>query len=421
MTLLFLVILFLLLSALFSGSEIAYVSADKLVIELEKEKKTKRANIIARFYKNPERFISTMLVGNNIALVLFTGYMTDLLTPYLTRSIHSQGLIFIAITLITTAVVLIFGEYLPKTLFRLYANQIIIGLARPLSWISSLLRAPASIMMALSRGLLRLITGKTIETEVQSLTRLDLQNFIQGQASGEDEEQVTIDTEIFNNALNLKQTKVRECMVPRTEIVHLDQYAPVHELIALFQETRHSRIVITRDGIEDIVGYVHHQSLLDPNVKTIRKGMIDMPYVPETMSVMDVLRMLRKVGRNMACVVDEFGGTAGIVTLEDVIEEIFGEIEDEHDKEEHLSEKLADDRFRFSGRMEIDAIHEKYPEIQIPDGEYTTLSGYIVMTSGNIPETGDDIIIGNHRFVLEQVSDTKIEVVELNIMVEEEG
>ena len=398
-------ILFLLLSAFFSGSEIAFVSANKLGIEVMKNKKSRSGNILAKFYEKPSEFLGTMLVGNNIALVIFTILMTQLIEPLL-QPIFGGATLLLLVTLIITAVVLIFGEFLPKTLFRLFSNDMLIALAYPLRFFKWMLALPTWMMTELSDALLKYVLRQPTGQVESALTRVDLEHFINDKISEEED----IDKEILTNALNLRQTKVRACMIPRTEIVHIEKTASIDEVLSIFKESRLSRVIITDGGIENAVGYIHHQQLLD-NPKTIDRLVMPIKYVPEAMNVQSLMYNFIKQETTIACVVDEFGGTAGLITLEDILEEIFGEIEDEHDIEDNLGRKISKDEYVFAGRLEIDYLNEKYENLNIPEGEYHTLSGYIVMTSGSIPKENAKIQMDGFDFILEEVSETKIEVV----------
>lgn len=407
----------LLLSAFFSGSEIAFISASKLEIELKRSDGSRRGRILAAFYDRPEQFLAVMLVGNNIVLVVFTYLMSLVLEPVLEPYISSPLILGFIQTLLITAVVLVFGEYLPKTLFRLFANQLLHAFTYLLWFFKQIFAIPASFMKGLSTLFLKYILRVPTEDNPIQLTRYDLEEFVEGQAEDSEEE---LETEMFKNALHLKQTRVRSCMVPRNEIRHIDVSAGIVELSKLFQETKHSRIIVTNGDLDDILGYVHHQQLIKMP-SNIRKILLDIDLVPEAMSVQDLMLKFIKEGTNMAYVVDEFGGTSGLITLEDTLEEIFGEIEDEHDAELHVEEQIDDRHYRLSGRLELQYINEQFPDLHLPEGEYTTLSGYIVMTEGNIPEEGEEVEIGQHRFIIEKVADTKVEIVRVELVdVEEE-
>lgn len=410
------IILFIVLSAIFSGSEIAFISASKLRVELKKKSGARRGAILSRFYEQPADFLSTMLVGNNIALVVFTYLMTRVLSPLFEQVITDTYLLLFTNTIVITLVVLIFGEFLPKTLFRLFADDILYFLAYPLRILQFMLKLPSWLMFNSSNLLLTKVLKTPIEEVEQTFTRLDLEEFIKSTRTPSEEE---IDTELFEKALSLRDVRVKECMVPRPEIEHIDINAPIEDLEKLFQETKLSRLIVIDDDIDNVVGYVHHQQMfkMPANIKSI---LLKIGYIPEVMRVRDVLNTFIKNRMNIACVVDEFGGTAGIVTLEDIVEEIFGEIDDEHDQEDYVDVQLSENEFLFSGRLEIDYLNEKYL-LELPeDGDFHTLSGYLVMTAGDIPEQGEEIVLGKYKFVLELVSNTKIETIRL-IKLPEEG
>ncbi|PHN05586.1 hemolysin family protein [Flavilitoribacter nigricans] len=411
------IIIFLVLSALFSGTEIAFISANKLKVELKKKKGALRGTIIANFYEKPSDFIGMLLVGNNIALVVFSYLMTRQLSPVIVEQwgIENELVILLLNTIIITIVVLIFGEFLPKTLFRLYADEILYFLAFPLKLIQWLLALPSWIMTRSSTALLRLFIKTPIEVSESTFTRLDLENFINDPRTDSEEE---IDKELFGNALNLKDTRVRDCMVPRTEIENIDVNSSVAELLQLFKSTKLSRIIVTEGDTDNVLGYVHHQQLLD-QPQDIRSQIMDIPFVPEVMNATDLMNRFIKERLSIACVVDEFGSVSGIITLEDILEEIFGEIEDEYDQEDYIERQISEDEFLFSGRLEIDQLNNKY-DLGFPDGEYQTLSGYLVMTTETIPDQGAVIELEGYRFIFEQVSNTKIETVRVIRLPKEE-
>ena len=408
MTVFLIIILSLALSAFFSGSEIAFVSANKLGVEIKREEGSRRGRILGRFFDKPEGFLGTMLVGNNIALVILTYSITTLLRPVFEPIIPGPLMVTLFITFLITILVLIFGEYLPKTLFRLYANEVLYSMAYPLKFFKVLLKIPTWTMLGLTNQLMRPFVKSPDKSLSDALSRSDLHHYIEESVSDFNKD---IDKEIFTNALNLNQLKVRDCLVPRPEIIHIDKTEKTEDLIELFKETKVSRILISDGEVENIIGYIHHQQLLD-QPKTFNKLILDIPFVPEAMNARDLMLAFINENTNIACVVDEFGSIAGIITLEDILEEIFGEIEDEHDAEDHVEIAISDREYLFSGRLEIDQLNETYPALNFPEGEYHTLSGYIVMTSGKIPEqTGEIIEMDDYRFVIEKLSDTKIELV----------
>ncbi len=406
MTLIVLILTCLLLSGLFSGTEIAFVSASKLEVELRKSRGKQRGKLLASFFEKPADFLSTMLVGNNITLVIFSILAAQFLEANL--PIQNELLALGTYTLISTIVVLIFGEFLPKTFFRIYADQALYSLAYFLFFLRVLLSIPAWIMVQFSNLMIRIFVKNPVEEITKVFTRLDLENFI-NKTNIEEEE---INKELFENALHLREIRLKECMVPRTEIQYIDINANIEELKALFIATQLSRIIIVQNqDINEIVGYVHHQQLLQEPTG-IEPLVMEVPIVPETMQAYEMMNIFIKNRTNIACVVDEFGGTSGIITLEDILEELFGEIEDEHDEwDYYVEEKLSETEFRFSGRLEIAYLNKKYEQLHFQEGDYHTLSGYIVMTREEIPQENEEFTLNNYQFVLEKVSNTKIEVV----------
>ena len=404
-----LILIFLLLSALFSGSEIAFVSANKLRVELKKNRGSRRGAILAHFYEKPANFLGAMLVGNNISLVIFTSLMTAALSPIFTTylGINNELLMLLVTTIFITIVVLIFGEFLPKTLFRLFADDMLYFLAYPLRLIQFLLFIITWVMMRCSNLLLRIFLDSEVAQVERALTRIDLGDFIQSSMTDDDDD---IDTDLFHNVLQLREVKVKECMVPRPEIEDIDVNDSIEDLEQRFKETKLSRLVVTEDDIDNVLGYVHHAQMLK-NPKNIKSLILDIPFVSETMRAQVLMNRFIKTGTTIACVVDEYGGIAGVITLEDILEEIFGEIEDEHDQEGYIETQVSETEYIFSGRLEIDYLNEKYEFIEFPEGEYETLSGYLVTTTETIPEQNAEILLNGYKFVLELVSDTKIETI----------
>lgn len=407
-----LIALFLVLSALFSGSEIAFISANKLGIEVRRNSGGRRGKLLASFYDNPKGFISTMLVGNNITLVIFTTLMTTLLSPYLEAWIGEGPTLLFMNTIVITLVILIFGEFLPKTVFRLYSGELLYALTYPLAFFRWILVLPTWLMSGLSEWFIKKVLRANVDAEDYRLSRIDLEQYVVDRVNDEDQR---LEKELFINALNLKQVKVRECMVPRTEIVAVDLNESIDTLISVITETRHSRILIQDGDVDNILGYVHHQYLIN-QPSSIKAILRDILFIPETMSVQDLLSKFIKDATSIACVVDEYGGLGGLITMEDILEEIFGEIEDEHDEEEFVEEQISDHEYRFSGRLEINHLNEKYEQLKFPEGDYHTVSGFIIMTTGSIPEQDDIVDIPPFRFHMEMVSDTKIETVRLEIL-----
>ena len=410
--LIFLILHFLFFSALFSGTEIAFVSASKLKVELMRKRENRRSKILTGFYERPGKFISTMLVGNNIALAFFTILAAELLTQLI--PIEQSFVELVVYTLITTLVILLFGEFLPKTIFSYYSDRAIYALAVPLNFLNWILFIPSMAMRNLSNFLLKYVFKTPVNYEDDVITRVDLGEFIKNTQSKDDE----LNAEIFEKALHLEDQKVRECMVPRTEIVDIDVEGTVEELLQVFKDSNLSRIIVTKDDVDEVLGYVHHQQLLG-SPQDIKEIVIDIPFVPEVMRVRDLLNKFIKDSVSIACVVDEFGGTAGIVTMEDILEEIFGEIEDEHDQEEYIETQVSENEYILSGRLELDYLSDKY-DFVFPEGDFQTLSGYLVMTTESIPDKNSEIVMNGFKFIIELVSETKIETVRLIKLDEED-
>jgi CBS domain containing-hemolysin-like protein len=404
---LLLVVLTLLLSAFFSGSEIAYLSANKLSVEVLKNKGSKRGHILTDLYRDPKSFLSTMLVGNNLVLVMYTIIFSTIVTPLVELVLPAEGFaVSFCTTVILTMVILVFGEYLPKTIFRIYANELIFRLAYPLRFFKWILLIPSWLLTKSSNIIIRLFFGKFENSDENNITKLDLEHYIHSNVNEEKE----IDKEILTNALNLNQLRVRDCMVPRNEIVFIDKSDDLQSVKETFIKSKHSRLIVTDGDVENVLGYFHHQQLFK-NITTLKRNIMDIDFVPDVMNVQDLMYKFIKDGTNIACVVDEFGGTAGIITLEDILEEIFGEIADEHDEEDFIEKVISDHEFIFSGRLELGYLNDKYETLDLPEEDYVTLSGYIVMTHGSIPEEGETIELDHYKFEILSKSDTKIEEV----------
>ena len=411
-----LILLFLTLSALFSGTEIAFVSANKLLVELKRKRSARRGKILAGFYERPADFMGAMLVGNNLAMVALTALAGALLTPWLSQFFGGEFAVLLVGSVIITAVVLVFGEFLPKALFEVFAERILFALAYPVNALRWLLSPLAWLMIRLSERLLALVTRQPIDVPETAFTRLDLEQYIiQTHADKGEDADESIDRDLFQNALNFNDLRVREVMVPRNEVVGIDVAEPVARLAELFDESRHSRLIVYEDDVDNVLGYVHHQQLLD-EPHSIRSIVLDLGFVPEAMRLSDLMKRFIAARKSIAAVVDEYGTLTGLVALEDVVEEIFGEIVDEHDDEALTQEQLSDTTYLLSGRLEVDQLNDSFPALDLPEGDYTTLSGYLVTHTGSIPEQGEVVEDRGRRFVLEDVGDTKIELVRVEIL-----
>ena len=407
--LVFEILVALFFTAFFAGLEIAFISANKLLVELKRKRSDKaEGDVLARFYDKPAEFLSTMLVGHNIALVVFTFLLTDLWTPFIGSFIKEAFLAKLLITFIITLIVLVFAEYLPKTLFRLYADRILFAFAVPIRFFQFLLAIPTWVMTKLSNLLLKVLFKAPAEQNDNVFTRVDLEHFVQHSFKASHEEEV--DTDLFNKALQLRNVKIKQCMIPRSEIVSVDVHDDIEVLRQTIRDSNHSRIIVTGGDVDNVLGYVHHQQMFK-NPQKIDGLVMDMIFVPEAMKVLDLIDKFTKERINIACIVNEFGSTSGIITLEDTLEQLFGDIADEHDREEYVETRISDTEYIFSGRLEIDYINATYQGIQLPRGEYHTLSGYLVNALGDIPEQGKVIELEGYRFIPEIVGDTKIETV----------
>ncbi len=393
------------LSGLFSGLEIAYVSSSKLRIEMDRESGGLASRALGLFYAKPANFISMLLVGNNIALVVFGLLMSELITPLL----NMQGaLLLLCQTLIATAVVLVFGEFLPKTLFRLNPNASIRAFA-PLAWLFYVVLWPLSkLTSALSRLVLRTFGVRVQKGTQQTFKRADLDHLVQDDESDE--------VRIFQRALDFRDVKVRESLVPRTEVCAAPMTASVQELRAKFVESGHSKVIIYKDDIDDIMGFVHSSEMFTlTDQSDWRHCVREMPIVPESMSAQKLMKQLMSAKRSIAVVVDEFGGTAGIVTLEDLVEEIVGEVEDEHDHDNQVAKRLPEGDYLLAGRLEIERANEQLG-LSLPTSEdYLTVGGLILNRHQSFPRTGDVIRFAGYEVRILRSTTTRIELVRLKV------
>lgn len=399
-------------SALFSGMEIAFVSANKLKIELESKQGKFSAKILSFFLKKSAKFISTMLLGNNIAIVIYSMLMAKFLEPKIELFTHNQGLILLSQTIISTLLILFFAEFLPKALFIINPNRVLTIAAVPLRIIYILLYPFTYITVAISNSILKLFKMDVSESDL-AFSKVDLEHFVMDiQERHEEGEEIDAEIQIFKNALDFSDVKVRECMIPRTEIIALEVETDLDYLKSKFIKTGLSKILIYRENIDNIIGYVHSKELFK-SPESIKSILLPVAIVPEAMSAQDLLGECIKSNRSIAVVVDEFGGTSGILTIEDIIEEIFGEIEDEHDKEELLEVKINENEFEFSARIEIDYLNDKY-QLDLPESdEYETIAGLIINIHESIPEKGEIIRLEHFIFTIEEVDNNKIEIIKI--------
>ena len=416
----------LILSAFFSGMEIAYVSSNKIHIEIEKKQEGVLAKILSKLTERPSKFITTMLIGNNIALVIYGFFMGDVLVTWFQSMLPSNSsfinyllidLSLLSQTVISTLIILITAEFLPKVFFQIYANSLLKILAIPAYIFYILFTWISDFVIWISDFVLKKFF-KTEGDQIQlAFTKVELGNYISEQMeSVEAHEELDTEIQIFQNALEFSEVKAREVMVPRTEIIAVDVNESIKAINALFTETGISKIIVYKDNIDDILGYVHSFELFK-KPKTIKAAAMPVEFVPETMLVSDVLDVLIKRRKSISIVLDEYGGTSGIMTVEDIVEELFGEIEDEHDTIELLEEKLSDNEFHFSARLDVDYINETY-KFNLPENEnYETLGGLIVNSTEEIPQQNDKITIDDkYLFEILEVSNTKIDIVSLTIL-----
>lgn len=418
------ILLSLVLSAFFSGMEIAYISSNKIYIEIEKKQGGFISVILSKLTAKPSKFITSMLIGNNIALVIYGFVMGDLLmTWFETFATSSNGFytyIFVDLklltqTVISTGIILVTAEFLPKVFFQIYANTLLKALVLPAYVFYVLFSVFSEFSMWISNVILRIVFKTTDGDPTLELSKVELGNYISEQMEAI-EEDVPIDSEVqfFQNALDFSSVKARDVMVPRTEIIGQDIEDSLDDLRHLFIETGCSKVLIYKEDIDDVLGYVHAFELFK-KPKSIKSVLRPVEFVPETMLVKDIMNTLTKKRKSMAVVIDEYGGTSGLLTLEDIIEELFGEIEDEHDKDEMIEEQISQNTFKFSARLEVDYLNETY-KLGLPeDDSYETLGGLIVNKTEGIPQLNDEVSIDQFAFKILEASSTKINTVQLDI------
>ncbi|MFT5761602.1 MAG: putative hemolysin [Polaribacter sp.] len=409
------IVITILLSAFFSGMEIAFVSANKLHIELEKKKDNLTSNILAKLTNKSSKFITTMLVGNNISLVIYSIYMGDFLVGFLPIDLFNEFSILLIQTIISTLLILVTAEFLPKAIFRIYANEALKYFAIPAYFFYVIFHFFSTFITYISDFFLRVFFRTNKDEEQKEFSREELGNYINEQIETSNSHDVfDSEIQIFQNALDFHKVKAREIMVPRTEMIAVEIHETIPNLRKIFVATGFSKILIYKNSLDDIVGYVSAFEMFK-KPKTIRSVILPIEMVPESMIIHDVLNNLIKKRKSIAIVLDEYGGTSGMITIEDIVEELFGEIEDEHDSQELLEEQINETQFRFSARLEIDYLNEEYG-LNIPKEEaYETLGGFIIEYTENIPELNEEIRIENFVIKITKVSSSKIEEIHFHI------
>jgi len=403
-------------SAFFSGMEIAFISANKLHIELEKKRKGFFPNILGKITQNSSKFITTMLVGNNISLVIYSYFMGKVIIAYLGMSS------ILVQTFISTIIILVTAEFLPKAIFRVYANETLKIFALPAYFFYLLLYSFSYLINGISDFFLKFIFSTDKDQHQTAFSKEELGDYITEQLeNGNDsEEEIDSEIQIFQNALEFQKVKAREIMVPRTEILAIEIHESVSKLSELFIKSGYSKILVYKTSLDDIIGHVNAFELFK-KPKTIKSILLPIEIVPESMMISDVLNSLMKKRKSIAVVVDEYGGTSGMITVEDVVEELFGEIEDEHDVQELIDVRINENEFKLSARLEIDYLNEEY-NINIPKEEaYETLGGFIINQTENIPQKGEELNILNYQIIILNVSSSKIEEIYLKILDTEEN
>ena len=403
-------------SAFFSGMEIAFISANKLHIELEKKRKGFFSNILGKITQNSSKFITTMLVGNNISLVIYSYFMGKVIIAYLGMSS------ILVQTFISTIIILVTAEFLPKAIFRVYANETLKIFALPAYFFYLLLYSFSYLINGISDFFLKFIFSTDKDQHQTAFSKEELGDYITEQLENgiDSEEEIDSEIQIFQNALEFQKVKAREIMVPRTEILAIEIHESVSKLSELFITSGYSKILVYKTSLDDIIGHVNAFELFK-KPKTIKSILLPIEIVPESMMISDVLNSLTRKRKSIAVVVDEYGGTSGMITVEDVVEELFGEIEDEHDVQELIDVRINENEFKLSARLEIDYLNEEY-SINIPkEDAYETLGGFIINQTENIPQKGEELYILNYQIIILNVSSSKIEEIYLKILDTEEN
>ncbi|PKP50531.1 MAG: hemolysin [Bacteroidetes bacterium HGW-Bacteroidetes-1] len=414
-----LIIITLLFSAFFSGMEIAFVSANRLRIELDLKKNSFTSRIVNGFYKNPSHFIGALLLGNNVALVVYGIVMARMLEPLVSQFLPSVILndfsVLLTQTLLSTMLILLVAEFLPKIIFRINPNGILNTFSGPVWIIFYILYPLIIIYIGLAEFILKKIFRLHLDNDDYKFSAIDLNEYIKDYSPDDkSEDEVNHDIQLFQNAIDFRHIKLRECMVPRTEIEAISVEEDIDSLMKKFSETKHSKILVYKDSIDNIIGYVHSFDMFK-HPENIGQVLRSIDVFPEAFAANRLLSNFIEARQGIAVVVDEFGGTSGIVSMEDIIEEIFGEIEDEYDEEETIEQELSDKEYIFSARLEIDYLNEAY-RLNIPESEdYETLAGYILSAHESIPALGEEILIEPYRFKILKASRNKLVEVKLTL------
>ncbi|HEY5692045.1 MAG TPA: hemolysin family protein [Cyclobacteriaceae bacterium] len=410
------VLISLVFSFFFSGIEIAFLSANKLQIELQGKQGALSGRIMSMFLKKPSWFIGTTLIGNTLALVLFGILITQMIEPFLASSLpeafNNEIYVLIIQTIISTLIILFTAEFLPKSLFLINPNLMLSALAVPFRIMFYILSPITFTIVYLSKVVIVYILRLEYSEEKPAFGLTDMNHYLKNmEMVKHDNSEIELDKKIFNNALEFKTVKVRECMIPRTEIIAISSDESLDKLKEAFIETGHSKIVIYKNTIDDIIGYCHSSALFTKpqSISEIRTPII---IVPEAMMVNELMIQFIKERKSLAAVVDEFGGTSGIVSMEDIIEEIFGEIEDEHDEDDLVEQKIDDATYMLSARHEIDYLNDQY-DLNLPEGDYETLGGMILSFTEDFPEEGASVIIPPYTFIIQSTADNRIDIVKL--------
>ncbi|UXP33280.1 hemolysin family protein [Reichenbachiella agarivorans] len=410
-----------LFSALFSGIEIAFITTDKLHIELQGKQGGLSARMLSKFSNNPSNFIATTLIGNNLCLVVYGIFMSMLLDPWLVAvlppSMNNDIVVLLLQTIISTIVVLFTAEYVPKSIFLINPYIFLSVLSLPILVIYYLFSPIVYVVVQGSKFLITRVFGLEYSDDRPVYGLTDLNNYIKNIMDDDDDEDQDVDAKYFNNALDFKGIKVRDCMIPRTDIKAVDVNDTIDDLRELFVETGHSKILVYDESIDDVIGYCHSLALFK-KPKDIASILTKIIIVPETMPANELMIQLITEHKSLALVVDEYGGTSGIVSLEDIMEEIFGEIRDEHDEDDLVELKLSPTEYIFSARQEVDYINETYA-LNLPLGEYDTLGGLILTINENLPEQGELIVVPNYSFEILLMEEARIEKIKLRVLTEE--